>query len=369
MKALIDIDDTIALTYYRWTEVTEMYMLIKGYGKIAPVPSYRMEQSYSIPKDKIPYYMDYMNEYFPYDKLEQIPGADRVIQYLISKGIDVYFITSRDKSLAEVTLVWIEERLGITKPKVAFNVNKEKFQRIMTQDHYDILIDNNLDRCLYVEKYWKKTLSILFTGIAVESENKLPDNFYMLVHNSADNYRGILDIINYKIVSNIEKKLRGSTELINIGDYVKINGDAVFKVHPKLPRELKDKYLKVIGLYRDPKTNKLLRVNVRCEGIDNPKSKYNCFYISGKYVDRIKTQTITIPKNNVVTTTPLNYKYFIIKNVGEGVRQIIPVTCNVFDFNVKYVKVHTEDNQTLLVQRKMLFDTEEDAYNYVTEEM
>ena len=366
MKILFDIDDTISVTSYKWTEIEKLYMWRNGHKQIKPTSksSYDISDGFELNDEDMAKYKAYMLDRFPYKDLEEVPGADRAINYLISQGHDITFITNRSVSLYDVTTKWVKEKTGIANPKIIFGVNDKYVRELFQKLSYDIIVDNRINRCFIAQE--NNVTPILFTGIDVDRTG-VPSKTNPKLLNEASNYQEVLKII--------DGTVKMKEDNIEIGDYVKIVNNHLFELHPKLPKELKGKYLRVIDLYRDPETKDLVRVSVKCEGIDNPKSKYNCFYIPGKFVKKETNNTWKIPTNKETNNMIANnlYKnnkeiYYIILDKGYGIRQILPVTYDKAIYNHlkdRWVSVNTEDGQEFFVNSSKLFPTKAEAQLYI----
>lgn len=358
MLILFDIDDTLAITTFRWQELTKEFMVARGYPTKSPLPYYGVERAFDIPEDKLPEYWKHMKECFPYKDLRLVPGMDRVIQFLITEGVDVRFITNRSQNCKAVTEAWITEKLGIDDPIIYFT-SDNKVDHFLSKIPCSYLVDNSVNRCNIALKY--NIVPILFTAIGTDNTNcyVMNDNI-VTASTPAD------------VIKTIKVGL--SNSFINVGDYVKISNPYVFERHPKLPRELDGKLLKVIDTYRDPETNKLLRVNVTCKDVNNPKSKYNCFYLSGNSVRKVPNEAvkeITPFVTKEFIDNKLNNQYFVIITRCPGVKQIVPVHIYKEEEGSDWVIVkHQDKSKSILAVRKnRLFETEEEAYHYLKMEM
>ena len=166
------------------------------------------------------------------------------------------------------------------------------------------------------------------------------------------------------------------TNEIEVGDTV-VCRDAAFSKYPRLPRELQGKKLSVINLYKDPATGTPIRAGVTCPGIDNPRSKYNCFNIGCNYLTKkadkpapaLKEPTPWASRRYVDEQVENAVKaadtHYIILYAGAGVRQIIPVTVSYYIPQGSMYKVISITSGEYYVKRKLLFDTEADARNYL----
>lgn len=299
---LFDIDDTLSITSPKWGIMTKYYMLINEHPKIKDTV-YNLEKSYYMTKRETSRYLDYMNNEFPYASLELVKGAREFVQYLLEHCWNVLFITNRPTIRAKDTEEWIRKNLNISSPRVFYKDTKIDFYNLLNQ--VGVLIDNNVQRCICATKH--HVPCILFTGIGVENEEDL----------TVTDLPKAVDYFNVKLL--FEAITHQSLSDINIGDYVKINNDFVFFKYPSISASLRDKYLKVIDLYRDPKTSNLVRVSVTCDGVHNNKSKYDCFYIPGKYVSKVTPASIIEENKNS------KKHYFIILDAGSGVKELLSV--------------------------------------------
>ncbi len=370
-KILIDIDDTISVTSYKWTEMEKLYMWREGHKQIKPLSksSYNISDSFSLNDEEMAKYKSYMLANFPYGDLEEVPGADRAIRYLISKGYNITFITNRNILLHDITTAWVEKKIGITNPKIIFGVNDDYIKKLLQNFSYDILIDNRVNRCLIAQA--AGITPILFTGIDVDHTGVSSKISYMALNGSI-NYQEVLKIMNDSSKTSGEEEIKKNN--LEIGDYVKITSDSLFERHPKLPRELKDKYLRVIDLYRNPETGNLVRVSVTCEGVNNPKSKYNCFYIPGRFVKKETNSARKIPTKMemdkcVSEASKTSYIYFISLNEGKGVRRIVPV---IFRNGEKISNNHDwvylrsiQGDQEFLVKKSQVFENNVELFDYI----
>lgn len=366
---LFDIDDTLAITSYKWMEYTAKFMMAQGYPKIGGLARYGFEKSFNIPEKDIPTYRAFMAEYFPYSELEVVPGMDRLIQKLIHEKITVYFITNRQKKHLQDTKDWLTEKLGVENPEVYLTSN-DKVEKLLATMPCNYLVDNSLKRCEVAKKYGYTP--ILFNGVGVDSTDcempakLLKDTFV------AKNTTEVFNFFDEEIRKGKEEK---RMDTIEVGDTVTISKNTLTKL-PYLPKELLYKPLTVIDLYRDPKTQKLLRVSVICDGVNNPKSKYNCFYLPGYQVTLCrKAQHEITPKElinaKVEEAMQKNKHYYYIGiDMGSGVYQIIQVTFkNGEAIPDKYDLVFvssTQDSREFLVDRQYIFEEKTELFDYIS---
>ncbi len=365
---LFDIDDTLAVTSYKWMEYTAKFMMAQGYPKTGGLARYGFEKSFNIPEKDIPTYRAFMAEYFPYSELEVVPGMDRLVQKLIHEKITVYFITNRQKKHLQDTKDWLTEKLGVENPRIYFTSNSD-VEKLLSTMPCNYLVDNSLKRCEVAKKYGYTP--ILFNGVGVDSTDcempaKLLKDIFV-----AKNTTEVVDFFDEEIRKGKEEK---QMDIIEVGDTVTISEHTLTKL-PYLPKELLHKPLTVIDLYRDPKTQKLLRVSVTCDGVNNPKSKYNCFYLPGYQVTLCrKAQNKITPKElinaKVEEAMQKNKHYYYIGiDMGSGVHQIVQVTFkNGEAIPDKYDLVFvssTQDSREFLVDRQYIFEEKTELFDYI----
>lgn len=353
LTVLFDIDDTVSVTSYKWMEMAKLYMWSHGYTKPGITPAYGMEKIFNLSEEENKNYHDYMDENFPYSLLEIVPGADRFIHWLLSKNARVLFITNRSNVHKKTTTEWVSRKLGIKNPEIHFDVDDNKFNRILDRFPSSVvLVDNSVKRCLIAKE--RGMSGILFTGIGVDNVGFTEKDQNKITQ--ASTYKEVVKAMSMHHHDNI-----------NVGDYVAINSDKVFKEHPKLPKELKEHVLKVVDLYRDPETEKLVRVSVTCDFVGNPKSKYNCFYISGRYVSKVNDYASVKQYINKMLTPSKNTGYTVVGK-GKKAKQIIPITYNALNNSDNWVEATTGDGWELFVPRSTIFDTKNEAKQYILRE-
>lgn len=363
---LFDIDDTLSITSYRWMEYVAVFMSMNGYTQLGGLAHYGFEKSFNIPEKELPNYRAFMNLNFPYDELEVIPGMDRVVRFLIDKGATVKFITNRRKEHLKATRKWLAQKIGIDNPHIYFTSN-DTVEELLVKLPRGYLIDNSLKRCAIAKRCG--FTPILSNCICIDNIDcsEADKQGMFTVKNAAE-------IVNF-FISEEEENIK--VDEIKVGDFVTISNEHLFDKAPWLPKGLMGKALRVIDLYRDPKTNKLLRVSVTCSGIDNPKSKYNCFYISGRFVKKEThnvERVVTKPEMDKLVSDVQKpaHTYFISLNGGKGVKRIVPVTfrggekiSNTYDW--VYVR-SVQGDQEFLVKRNQIFEDRVELFDYIAGE-
>lgn len=367
---LFDIDDTLSITSYKWMEYTARFMMAQGYPRVGGLARYGFERSFDIPEKDMPAYRRFMTNNFPYLELEVVPGMDRLVQYLIKEKVHVCFVTNRQKEHLQDTKKWLAEKLGVENPKIYLTSN-DKVERLLATMPCNYLVDNSLKRCEVAKKYGYT--SILFNGVGVDSTDCATPSSLLKEVLVAKSAAEIVDFFNEEVRKGKEEK---RMDTIEIGDTVTVS-ENVFTKLPYLPRELMHKPLTVIDLYRDPKTQKLLRVSVTCDGVDNPKSKYNCFYLPGYQVTLCrKAQKIT-PKEFVNTKVEEaarkdKHYYYIDIRAGSGVHQIVQVIFKNGEtipdaYDLVFVS-STQDSREFLVARQNIFEEKTELFNWIAGE-
>ena len=367
---LFDIDDTVAVTSYRWMEYTERYMQMHGYRRTGELTRYGFEKSFDIPPEEVENYRNFMDEQFPYGELEPVPSIDRVIRWLLNNGAEVRFVTNRSEQHRGVTKKWIKEKLGVARPLIYFTSNS-RVDTLFFCTRCDYLIDNSLKRFMIAQQH-HRTVPILSSYVGIDtlgcSTAAITDVAKKLEGKNRV-ARAPQELVT--IITQVEREKEEARQ-IQIGDYVKISTEKVFKSHPHIPTTLKDKLLRVIDLYREPGTNRLLRVSVTCEGVDNPRSKYNCFYFSGYDVEKVQVPTTVARKEDIdkaVAEAITSRTFFIVLNKGLGVRQVVPVQVVQVEEDSDWVQVKEEGMISgLMVRKDKLFETEEEAYQNIKAE-
>ena len=377
---LFDIDDTIAYTKDRWFEVTDAFMERMGHRCTGDIGNpYAVEDYYDINADELDNYHIYMDYAFPYEKLDHIPGSDVVIKKLLTKHYAVGFITNRPSSLDKINKAWLREHIAEDVDFPIWYTREKPLATILKEVPCELLIDNNASRCVLAKNM--NTPSILFCGVGVDMSSASPAAVFSIpkVNTYKELYKAIGDVL---LKSEVANKKSSTENEINIGDYVKITNDFVFKMTKnKVPETLKDKPLKVIDLYKDPAKKNLVRVSVTCEGVPNPKSKYNCFYISGKFIEKIKkpeekktlTGNLTLAPREFINTiahiTPA-YDHYIVRYISKGVVRIIPVTkdTSIPNPSTEWKILRDQDGNMYYAEWEQVFDNINDILNYIEKE-
>lgn len=352
IKILFDIDDTVCVTAPTWTKLTTDYMKFMKKEKTNN-GTYDLEKAYGLTDSESEVYMDYMNNNMPYTTLPPVNGASEFINKLIRWGYSIGFITKRPYKSCEATVQWLKEILKVPKFDIYWNEGID-----LKTAGIKLLIDNNLGRYKWASD--NNVFFINFTGIAIENADLKIDGIapYRLsgcdVAGTYEHLEHLFIAYNH-IFSNIGKE-----------SYVKLIENKHYVEDKHYPKELYGKVLKVIDYYKDPETGILRRVSVVCDDINNPKSNYGCFYFSGHQVTPLYDY-----KNEESPMEGYWYKakeaYIIVDR--RPVKEIKKVKV----INTKYKNWYTidgiENNGRFFINKKDLFETSEEALEYLNLEM
>ena len=355
MKILFDIDDTVCVTAPTWTQLTKEYMEFMGKEKTND-ETYDLEKAYGLTEPESKVYMDYMNKNMPYESLPPIDGASEFINKLIRWGYSIGFITKRPYKSCEATVNWLKNTLKVPKFDIYWDENID-----LKASNIKLLVDNNLGRYEWANK--NGCFFIAFAGVALENSN-------LKINGVAPYRKSGGDIAsNYNSVEHLFMAYNHMFSNIKKGTYVKLIKDKNYAEAKHYPTELYDKFLKVIDYYKDPETDILRRVSVVCDEIDNPKSNYNCFYFSGHQVT---------PEYDYVTykneKNPMEGCWYEVKEAYIIVdRRPIKEIKKVKVIGTKYKNWYTidgiENNGRFFINKKDLFETSEEALEYLNLEM